>query len=87
MFLDRELDDSWASANSFRIPANENLARDVSELLPRPVGRPSHNTVTQFQPYKLFGGGTMYLNKRRLLVLLLASGMSMAGFHRRPPGK
>ena len=25
-----------------RIPANENLERDIAELLTRPVGRPSH---------------------------------------------
>jgi len=29
----------------------------------------------------------MYLNKRRLLVLLLASGMSMAGFSQVPASK
>ena len=28
---------------AIRIPANENLERDVAELLPRPVGRPSTN--------------------------------------------
>ncbi len=27
---------------AIRIPANENLGRDIAELLTRPVGRPSH---------------------------------------------
>jgi hypothetical protein len=30
---------------AIRIPANENLERDISELLTRPVGRPSHKPV------------------------------------------
>jgi hypothetical protein len=30
---------------AIRIPANENLERDVAELLTRPVGRPSHKPV------------------------------------------
>jgi hypothetical protein len=30
---------------AMRIPAHENLERDVAELLPRPVGRPSHKPI------------------------------------------
>jgi hypothetical protein len=30
---------------AIRIPANENLERDIAELLTRPVGRPSHKPV------------------------------------------
>ncbi len=30
---------------AIRMPANENLERDVAELLPRPVGRPSHKPI------------------------------------------
>ena len=30
---------------AIRIPANENLERDVAELLPRPVGHPRHKLI------------------------------------------
>jgi hypothetical protein len=30
---------------AIRLPANENLERDIAELLTRPVGRPSHKPV------------------------------------------
>jgi len=32
---------------AIRIPANENLERDIAELLPRPVGRPSIRTLVE----------------------------------------
>ena len=38
---------------AIRIPANESLQRDIAELLPRPVGRPSINRV---QELSLSGG-------------------------------
>ena len=31
--------------DAIRIPANENLERDIAELLTRTVGRPSHKPV------------------------------------------
>jgi hypothetical protein len=34
-----------------RIPANENLERDVAELLPRPVGRPSHKPIVWYKGF------------------------------------
>ncbi len=34
-----------------RIPANENLERDVAELLPRPVGRPSHKPTVWYKGF------------------------------------
>jgi len=34
-----------------RIPANENLERDIAELLTRPVGRPSHNPVVWYKSF------------------------------------
>ena len=33
---------------AIRIPANENLERDIAELLKRPVGRPSHKPVVWY---------------------------------------
>jgi hypothetical protein len=36
---------------SIRIPANENLERNVVELLPRPVGRPSHRPVVWYKSF------------------------------------
>jgi hypothetical protein len=36
---------------AIRIPANENLERDVTELLPRPVGRPSMKPVVEYKSF------------------------------------
>ena len=36
---------------AIRIPANENLERDVAELLPRPVGRPSHKPIMWYKGF------------------------------------
>jgi len=36
---------------AIRIPANENLERDISELLTRPVGRPSHKPVVRYKGF------------------------------------
>jgi hypothetical protein len=36
---------------AIRIPANENLERDVAELLLRPVGRPSHKPIVWFKSF------------------------------------
>jgi hypothetical protein len=36
---------------AIRIPANENLERDISELLTRPVGRPSHKPVVWYKGF------------------------------------
>ena len=36
---------------AIRIPANENLERDVAELLPRAVGRPSHKPIAWYKSF------------------------------------
>jgi len=36
---------------AIRFPANENLERDVAELLPRPVGRPSHKPIMWYKSF------------------------------------
>ena len=36
---------------AIRIPANQNLERDITELLTRPVGRPSHKPVFRYQSF------------------------------------
>ena len=36
---------------AIRIPANENLERDIAELLTRPVGRPSHKPVVWYKSF------------------------------------
>ena len=36
---------------AIRIPANENLERDVAELLRRPVGRPSHKPTVWYKSF------------------------------------
>ena len=36
---------------AIRIPANNNLERDIAELLPRPVGRPSNKPVVWYKSF------------------------------------
>ena len=36
---------------AIRIPANENLERDITELLPRPVGRPSIKPLIEYKSF------------------------------------
>ena len=36
---------------AIRIPANENLERDIAELLTRPVGRPRHKPVVWYKSF------------------------------------
>ncbi len=34
--------------SAIRLPANDNLERDIAELMTRPVGRPSHKPVVWY---------------------------------------
>ncbi len=34
-----------------RIPANDSLERDIAELLPRPVGRPSQKPLVEYKGF------------------------------------
>jgi hypothetical protein len=36
---------------AIRLPANDNLQRNITELLTRPVGRPSHKPVVRFKSF------------------------------------
>ena len=36
---------------AIRIPANDNLQRDIVELLTRPVGRPSHRPLVRHKSF------------------------------------
>jgi hypothetical protein len=36
---------------SIRIPANDSLERDIAELLPRPVGRPSQKPLVEYKGF------------------------------------
>jgi hypothetical protein len=36
---------------AIRLPANDNLLRDIKELLTRPVGRPSHTPVVWYKGF------------------------------------
>jgi hypothetical protein len=36
---------------AIRIPANENLERDIAELLKRPLGRPNHKPVVRYKRF------------------------------------
>jgi Transposase DDE domain group 1 len=37
--------------HAIRIPANESLERDIAELLPRPVGRPSQKPLIEYKGF------------------------------------
>jgi hypothetical protein len=41
---------------AIRIPANENLERDIAELLKRPLGRPSHKPVVWYKGFPVPSG-------------------------------
>jgi hypothetical protein len=36
---------------AIRIPANGNLERDIAELLPRPMGRPSSRPLVEYKSF------------------------------------
>jgi hypothetical protein len=36
---------------AIRLPANDNLQRDIEELLTRPVGRPSHKPIVSYKGF------------------------------------
>jgi hypothetical protein len=36
---------------AIRIPANDSLERDIAELLPRPVGRPSPKPLVEYKGF------------------------------------
>ena len=50
---------------AIRIPANESLERHVAELLPRPVGRPSHKPLIEYKSFRYRAAGW---NKARRVV-------------------
>jgi hypothetical protein len=50
---------------AIRLPSNDNLERNIAELLTRPVGRPSHKPVV---PYKSFLYQASSWNRARRLV-------------------
>ena len=39
---------------AIRIPANENLQRDIEELLKRPVGRPGKKPLVEYKSFLYF---------------------------------
>ena len=41
----------WRSGASPRIPSNDNLERDIAELVPRPVGRPSKKPLVEYKGF------------------------------------
>ena len=36
---------------AIRIPANDSLERDITELVSRPVGRPTHKPLVQYKSF------------------------------------
>jgi len=53
-FAKREIHEAleeWGVKYTIRIPANDNLERDIAELLPRPVGRPSQKPLVEYKGF------------------------------------
>jgi hypothetical protein len=58
----------WKNAGvryTIRLPANENLGREIEELLTRPVGRPSHKSVVWYKNFQY--GAASSTTARRVL--------------------
>jgi hypothetical protein len=43
--------EEWGVKYAIRIPANDNLERDITELLPRPVGGPSQKPLIEYKGF------------------------------------
>src|SRR5216683_225527 len=48
--------EEWDVKYAIRLPGNDNLQRNITELLTRPVGRPSHKPVVRFKSFSQSGG-------------------------------
>jgi hypothetical protein len=48
---------------AIRLPANDNLQRKITELLTRPVGRPSHQPVVRYKSF-LYQAGSWTMVRR-----------------------
>jgi hypothetical protein len=72
---------------AIRIPANGILERDIAELLPRPVGRPSHKPVVRYKGFHYQAAG--WKTARRVVAKVeFHSGelVPACGVHRDQPG-
>ena len=58
---------------AIRVPANENLERDISELLTRPVGRPSHKPVVWYKGF-LYQAASWKMARRVVVKIEFHSG-------------
>lgn len=67
------------------IPANENLERDISELLTRPVGRPSQKPVVRYKGF-LYQAASWKEARRVVAKVDPSSGVPSGRFHRDEPG-
>ena len=45
--------EEWEVKYAIRLPANPNLERNLTELLKRPVGRPSHRPLVRYQSFSI----------------------------------
>ena len=43
--------EEWGVKYAIRIPSNDNLERDIAELVPRPVGRPSKKPLVEYKGF------------------------------------
>ena len=68
---------------AIRIPANENLERDIAELLPRPVGRPSVKPLVEYKSF-LYQAAT-WNKARRVVAKVERRPVPASGLHRHEP--
>ena len=71
---------------AIRLPANDNLQRKITELLTRPVGRPSHQPVFRFKSF-LHQAASWTMARRVVAKVESTSGScSPEWVHRDQPG-
>jgi Transposase DDE domain group 1 len=66
---------------SIRLPANDNLQRNITELLTRPVGRPSYKPVVRFKSFLYQAASWTILVQSRSACVFDCHGLFSAQTH------
>jgi hypothetical protein len=70
-----------------RLPANDNLQRNITELLTRPVGRPSHKPVVRYKSFLYQAASWMTVRRVAAKVEFHCGKLfPRVGVHRDQPG-
>ena len=63
---------------AIRLPANDNLQRNITELLTRPVGRPSYKPVVRFKSFLYQAASWTILVQSRSACVIVCHGLFCA---------